>query len=208
MAFSGRPRGSKTGHVATSSVVALPRCTHGGAAFRVGANDAQPFRVLLLRRLWLQLPSSVRDCRCGLPLGFSCAACATAGVLGRRGFALESAAARVCREAGASVSLSGRVQDKDLARPIALDNRLLGIVADGLPLFRRQAQVFLAKAKARREPARVPELPKLGVSGGPSCWGKAVALFLLERPGGLGSDGAAPTTSDVIGEARYAGFLI
>ena len=43
------------------------------------------------------LPSSVRNCRCGLPLDFRGhhrAACTTAGVLGRRGFALESAAAR------------------------------------------------------------------------------------------------------------------
>ena len=58
-----------------------------------------------------------------------------AGVLGRRGFALESAAARVCREAGARVSLDVRVQDMDLARPDALDNRRLEVVADGLPLF-------------------------------------------------------------------------
>ena len=85
--------------------------------------DPQPFRVLLLRRLWLPLPSTSRNCRCGLPLD-----CAVAG-LGRRGFALESAAARVCREAGARVSLDVRVQDKD-----ALDNRL-EVVADGLPLF-------------------------------------------------------------------------
>ena len=58
-----------------------------------------------------------------------------AGVLGRRGFALESAAARVCREAGARVLLDVRVQDMDLARPDALDNRRLEVVADGLPLF-------------------------------------------------------------------------
>ena len=100
--------------------------------------DAQPFRLLLLRRLWLPLPSSARNCRCGLPLdssGHHRAACAVAGVLGRRGFAVESAAACVCREAGARVSLNVRVQDMDLARPSAFDNRRLEIVADGLPLF-------------------------------------------------------------------------
>ena len=48
---------------------------------------------------------------------------------------VESAAARVCREAGAGVSLNVRVQDMDLARPDVLDNRRLEIVADGLPLF-------------------------------------------------------------------------
>ena len=100
--------------------------------------DAQPFRVLLLRRLWLPLPCSARNCRCGRPLdssGHHRAACAVAGVLGRRGFVVESAAARVCREAGARVSLNVRVQDIDLARPDVLDNRRLEIVADGLPLF-------------------------------------------------------------------------
>ena len=62
------------------------------------------FRVLLFRRLRLPLPLSSRTCRCGRPLdvlGHHRAACSTSGVLGRRGFALESAAARICREAGA-----------------------------------------------------------------------------------------------------------
>ena len=92
--------------------------------------DAHPFRVLLLRRLWLPLPCASRNCRCGRPLdssGDHRAACAVAGVLGRRGFMVESAAARV--------SLNVRVQDMDLARPDVLDNRRLEIVADGLPLF-------------------------------------------------------------------------
>ena len=30
--------------------------------------DSSSFRVLLLRRLWLSLPPSSRNCRCGLPL--------------------------------------------------------------------------------------------------------------------------------------------
>ena len=117
-----------------SSIVAFPGWPHGQVAiphfpsavhFRF---DAQPFRVLLLR-LWLPLPCSARNCRCGRPLdssGHHRAACAVAGVLGRRGFVVESAAARVCREAGARVSLNVRVQDMDLARPDVLDNRPLG----------------------------------------------------------------------------------
>ena len=79
--------------------------------------DSSLFRVLLLRRLWLPLPPSSRFCRCGLPLdpsGHNRAACAQAGVMGRRGFALESAAARVCREAGARVSTNVLVRDLDL----------------------------------------------------------------------------------------------
>ena len=57
------------------------------------------------------------------------------GVLGRRGFAVESAAARVCREAGGRVTLNVMVRDMDLAVPHAHDTRRLEIVADGLPLF-------------------------------------------------------------------------
>ena len=68
--------------------------------------DPQCFRMLLLRRLWCQLPLSSATCRCGQPLdtrGHHRGACANAGVLGRRGFPLESCAARICREAGARV---------------------------------------------------------------------------------------------------------
>ena len=60
--------------------------------------ESSSFRVLVLRRLWLPLPLSSRNCRCGLPLdprGHHRVACAQVGVLGRRGFALESAAARL-----------------------------------------------------------------------------------------------------------------
>ena len=52
------------------------------------------------------------------------AACAQAGVLGRRGFAIESVAARICREAG------GRVPTN-----LVNDGRRLEVVVDGLPLF-------------------------------------------------------------------------
>ena len=55
------------------------------------------FRVLLQRRLHLPLPLSQRICRCGRPLdpfGHHRAACSRTEALGRRGFALESAAAR------------------------------------------------------------------------------------------------------------------
>ena len=82
-----------------------------------------PFRVPLLRRLRLHL-LTVRRCRCGRLLdafGRCRSACATAGVLETRGHALESAAARVCREAG------GRVMTSVLVRELYLSpihNRL------------------------------------------------------------------------------------
>ena len=59
----------------------------------------------------------------------------SSGVLGRRGFPLESCAARICREAGARVSTNIRVQDLDLLPGGQLDDRRLEVVADGLPLF-------------------------------------------------------------------------
>ena len=53
---------------------------------------------------------------------------------GFRGFSLETAAARVCREAGARVSVNVFLRDLDLPVPCT-DARRLEIVADGLPLF-------------------------------------------------------------------------
>ena len=59
--------------------------------------------------------------------------CAVAGVLGRRGHPLESAAARVCREAGARVRTNVVVRGVDLLLAAALDGRRL---VDGLFLYR------------------------------------------------------------------------
>ena len=56
--------------------------------------------------------------------------------LGRRGFAFESAAARVCREAGRRVTTNARVQDRDLLPLRQVDNRRLEVVVEGLLLFR------------------------------------------------------------------------
>ena len=77
-----------------------------------------------------------KNCRCGRPLDSfgHRAACAVAGVLGRIGFPLESAAARVCREAGARVRMNVMVRDLDLWPPHRIDNRRLEVVAHGLPL--------------------------------------------------------------------------
>ena len=122
---------SQGGHLASSPFTTPPSSFH--ARF-----DPQQFRVLLLRRLWQPLPPVLRICRCGRPLnssGHHRAACVTSGVLGRRGFAVESAVARVCREAGGRVSCNVFVRDLDVGVPIAGDGRRLEVVADGLPLF-------------------------------------------------------------------------
>ena len=57
--------------------------------------------------------------------------------LGRRGFALESARARICREVGARVSTNVYVRDLDLPAPNVHDARRLEIIAEGLPIFGR-----------------------------------------------------------------------
>ena len=148
----------------------------------------QVFRVILLRRLHLPLPLTVRNCRCGQPLdicGHHRAACARAGVLAGRGWAVENVAARICREAGGRVTTNVLVRNLDLVGPDIADNRRLEVVADGLPLFggaqlaidttlvsalradgtaRRRAADHdgVASAEARRRKARTyPELAGL-----------------------------------------------
>ena len=64
------------------------------------------------------------------PLGHHREACAEAGVLSRRAFALESAAVRACHEAGARVTTKVDIVPQD-----RVDGRRLEVVADGLPLL-------------------------------------------------------------------------
>ena len=100
--------------------------------------EPQPLRVLLLRCLRLPLPLTTRTCRCGRPLdvlGHHRSACAVVGRLGCRGFPLENAAARVCREAGGRVRTNAFLRDMDLGPINPLDARRLEVVVDGLPLF-------------------------------------------------------------------------
>ena len=121
---------SQSGPGAAAALSAVP----SSDVFRISSNL---FRVLLLRRLRLPFPPVSRSCRCGRPLdsrGHPGAGCSRA-VLGRRGFAVESAGTRICREAGARVSTNVFVRDLDLAAPNLHDARRLEIIAEGLPLF-------------------------------------------------------------------------
>ena len=100
--------------------------------------EPQPSRMWLCRRLRQPLPLTFRNCRCGHRLdkfGHHRAACSRVGVLGKRGFPLECAAAQVCREAGGRVSINVFILDLDLAEFNALDNRRVEVIADGLPLW-------------------------------------------------------------------------
>ena len=90
--------------------------------------DSDMFRVLLLRRLCLALA------------GVSTALAITAQVARGRGclgdvVLLESAAARVCREAGARVSTNVFLRDLDVMAVSALDARRIEVIAAGLPAF-------------------------------------------------------------------------
>ena len=90
------------------------------------AYPSHVFRVLLLRRLRLPLPLAERTCRCRRTLdllGDHRAACAQSGVLRARGGALERAAARVCREAGARVTTHTLLADLNVPAVDRLDNR-------------------------------------------------------------------------------------
>ena len=121
---------SQAGPMAFAAFVAVP-------SMKETRIDPQPFRLLFLRRLRLPLPLQPRSCRCGRPLdvlGHHHAACANAGVLGRRGWVLENVAARVCREAGGRVRTNLVVRDMDLGAH-NLDGRRLEIIVDGLLLW-------------------------------------------------------------------------
>ena len=85
----------------------------------------------------MPLPLSVRSCVCGRRLdlfGHHRAACSKAGVLSRRGFAVESAVEQICREAGARVSTHVMIRDLDIAGSNT-DARRLEVVAEGLSIF-------------------------------------------------------------------------
>ena len=89
------------------------------------------FRVLLLRRLRLPLPLTAAYCRCRCrqdALGDHLAACSRYGVLCARDAPLQRAAARVCREAGATVTTNVLVRDLNVA-PGRQDDRRIEVIA-------------------------------------------------------------------------------
>ena len=101
--------------------------------------DSHLFRVLLFRRLHLRLHHF--QCAADVavhstPFGHHRAACARMEGLGRRAFAVESAGARICREAGGRVAVKrDGLGTWTLQHQTPGDARRLEIVVDGLPLF-------------------------------------------------------------------------
>ena len=108
---------------APAQVKALVRSQGGvgaGAALTVPSPSRETtlpshlIRVILLKHLRQALPLCARWCRCGRQIdafGHHLAACAQAGVLNRRGFAVESILARICREAQGRVRTNVMVRD-------------------------------------------------------------------------------------------------
>ena len=184
--------------------------------------DPQPFRILLLRRLRLPIPFAAKACRCDRlhdVFGHHQSACAVSGVLGGRA-ALESAAARVCREAGARVSTNVALVDArrwkertylelagdaGRARLIVLAAEVGGRWSDETLLFLK----LVANAKSRSAPvplrgkARAARFRRW--SAILSCSApKAFALSLLDRRPMIGSDGEVPHLHSVLGDNRCA----
>ena len=123
------------------------------------------------RRLRPTLPPAPRKCRCHLPLdpyGDHRAACPVSGVLARRGFALESAAARICREARGRVRRNAFVRDLNLDAVPPTDGRRIEVVVDGLPMFhgaQLAVDTTLVSALKRNGQAR----PRAAAEDGAAC---------------------------------------
>ena len=139
----------------------------------------QLFRVVLLRRLGLPLPLTARSCRCGRPLdscGHHRAACARAGVLAGRGWALESAVARVCREAGGRVTTNVMIRDLDLIQPGVVDARRELIGLTGLWEARRRKERTYLELMGHNRRAR---LVVLGIEVG-GRWSQETQQFVSQ----------------------------
>ena len=92
-------------------------------------------RVLLLRRLRPPRPLAAATCRCRRPLfSGTTGQCPRSGLLRPRTVPLERAAARVCREAGATIACNVLMRDVnvDVDRR---DDRRIEVIANGLPLW-------------------------------------------------------------------------
>ena len=116
-------------------------------------------------------------------------ACARAGVLSGRGWALENVVARICREAGGRVTTNVLVPNVDLVGPSVEDNRRLEVVADGLPLF-GGAQLAIdttvvsalhADGTARRRGNAGPTPSWLGCTEGRASWSSLWKLEVVGR---------------------------
>ena len=101
---------------------------------RMTCMEAQPFRLLLLRRLRLPVPLTSRTCRCGTPLAIIEQRAVWRGPGGKGGFHLYMLRTGVQRSRSESED-NTFVRDMDLEGVNVLDGRRLEVVADGLTLW-------------------------------------------------------------------------
>ena len=154
----------------------------------------QLFRVLLLRRFWLALPLSHLPVWPSIDvLGHHRAACSRAGVLRSRGFSLESAAARVCREAGAWVSTNLFLRDLPTMTPVVWRSLRTGFHCSAEPNWyhvsfvgagRRQTSPAVC-SRRRGSPLRSPPTQAAHVPG--TLWDSGSRAV-----GGIGRRGGRP----------------
>ena len=155
--------------------------------------DLFSFRTLLCRRLRLALLLSTRICRCGRtidPHGHHRAACARSGALARRGFAVESAVARVCREGGGRVATNRMIRDLDLAIPSAGDSRRIEVIVDGLSLF---GGAQLAVDATMVSPVRADGLPREGAAARDGVALTSPSTEATDLPGAVRASAQVPT---------------
>ena len=137
---------SLTGRLDPSSIALLDSQSGPFAAKVLTALPTSPelrlepasYRVMLLRRLRLQLPLVPAFCPCRRrldALGGHRASCPRSGLLRSRAVPLERAAARVCREAGATVATNVLLRDLNLVVVQRQDERRIEVIANGLPLW-------------------------------------------------------------------------
>ena len=162
------------------------RASH--ALFPRGPTGKSPLYFSVLLRL--PLPLSSRTCWCDRPLdspGHHRASCPRAGVLGRRGCALESAAARIYREAGARTA--------HILNSQATKSHLVGD-------SRRRDRRFPSHTRQQlgsRSRARQSWMHKWGSTLACAA-ARAFASSLLYRQGHPGADGDTQAVLDVSGD--------
>ena len=128
-------------------------------------------------------------------LGHHRSACAVVGTLGRSGFPLENAAARICREAGGRVRTNVLVRDLDLGVVDQFVARRIQVVVDELLLF-QEAQLAVdttlvcpltwegeAKPRTATTSGKEARYPELAGNGG-----RARLVVLAGEVGGRFSD--------------------
>ena len=144
---------SQSGPLASVPFTSFPTC-------RVTRMESELFRVLLLRRLRMPLPLSVRSCCVAVVLiclGTTGQHAAGQGFSAGEDLLSKALWNRSAREAGARVSTNVMITDLDIAGSNT-DARRLEVVAEGLSIFGGVLDGVALQLARRRKEVRFPEL--------------------------------------------------